>query len=157
MSRRTLERSLPAGERFVADSSTLLAYLNGNEPASPVAALVMDEFVRSGRNRALISAITVTEVLVRPMQTSPSVTLTAEDFLSFFPNLSTHPLDHATAREAARIRAASGLKTPDAVVLATAVVAGVRIVVANDDRWATAIAKATPGLTLCRLEAHLPL
>lgn len=153
----TLEERLPAGERIVADSSTILAYLDGTEAASPVASTVIDELVRSGRNPALLSAISVTEVLVRPMKASREATASAEDFLFYFPNLSIQPIDVATSREAARIRAVTGLKAPDALVLATASLAGIRFVVSNNDKWAGAVAKAAPGLVLCHLEAHLPL
>lgn len=46
--------------------------------------------------------------------------------------------------------------TPDALILATAVVAGADVVVANDARWKTAIATAAPRSSSV-LDAHLPV
>jgi hypothetical protein len=60
------------------------------------------------------------------------------------------------AREAARIRASTAVRTPDATILATAVVAGAEAVVTNDGRWASAVSGARLGLSLCRLDEHGP-
>ncbi|OGN87600.1 MAG: hypothetical protein A2X23_02440 [Chloroflexi bacterium GWC2_73_18] len=157
MSRHSLEAALVPGRTIVLDTSAVLAYLNGNERASPAAALVIDGHVRGGRNPATISSITVTEALVRPFRSgSPQVSL-AESFLGHFPNLAIAVVTYEVAREAARIRAATGLRTPDALILATAVVSGIELVVANDDRWRVAIEAAAPSLTLVHLEAHVPI
>jgi hypothetical protein len=51
----------------------------------------------------------------------------------------------------------SGLKTPDGLVVATALSAGIPVVVANDAGWASAIAAAAPAVTFCHLDAHVPL
>jgi hypothetical protein len=46
---------------------------------------------------------------------------------------------------------------PDALVIATALAVGIPIVITNDAKWAGAIADGAPTLTLCHLDAHLPL
>lgn len=156
MSRPSLEAAIPAGAPILLDSSTILAYLSGQEPVSPAATVVLDEFVASGRNRAVISAITVTEALVRPFRAaSESALRSVEAFLGHFPNLVVVPLDFGTAREAARIRALSAAPTPDAAILAGGRAAGARIAVANDDRWARIIDRAGLELELCHLDAHV--
>jgi predicted nucleic acid-binding protein len=65
-------------------------------------------------------------------------------------------VDEEVARQAGRLRALGGLKTPDALVIATALRAGIPIVVANDARWVSALTAAAPTITLCHLDAHLP-
>ena len=156
VSRATLETSIPVGAPILLDSSTILAYLSGNEVVSPVATVVLDEFVAPGRNRAVISAVTVTEALVRPFRAgSESGVRTVEAFLSHFPNLAVAPLDFATAREAARIRAMSAAPTPDAAILASGRAARVRVAVANDARWARIIDRAGLDVDLCHLDAHV--
>lgn len=156
MSRATLEASIPAGAPILLDSSTILAYLSGQEVVSAAAAVVLDEFVARGRNRAVISAVTVTEALVRPFRAASESGIRAvEAFLGHFPNLTMVPIDFATAREAARIRALSAAPTPDAAILASGRTAAVRVAVANDASWARIIDRAGLDLELCHLDAHV--
>ena len=58
--------------------------------------------------------------------------------------------------EAARVRAITGLRTPDALVVATALVDGIPTVVSADDQWQGALA-SFPALRLVHLKAHLPV
>jgi hypothetical protein len=51
---------MPAGQ-ILLDTPVVLAYLNASEAASPAAAVVIDDFVRTGRNRATISAVSVAD------------------------------------------------------------------------------------------------
>jgi predicted nucleic acid-binding protein len=131
-----LDAAIPAGVTIMLDTSAVLAYLSGAEPASAAAASVIDGLVASGRNLAVVSAITVTETLVRPMRAaSPTAIRVVDDFLLRFPNLRIDPVTVAVAREAARIRAATAAPTPDSVILATAVLAPASIVVGGDASW----------------------
>jgi predicted nucleic acid-binding protein len=131
-----LDAAIPAGVTILLDTSAVLAYLSGAEPASAAAASVIDGLVASGRNLAVVSAITVTETLVRPMRAaSPTAIRVVDDFLLRFPNLRIDPVTVAVAREAARIRAATAAPTPDSVILATAVLAPASIVVGGDATW----------------------
>jgi len=156
MSRASLEAAIPPATPLVLDAFVVLAYLNGNETTSPVAAVVLDDFVRTGRNSATISSVTVTETLVRPFGAGAPALGIAEAFLLHFPNLKVAPVDYAVVREAARLRAVSSLQTPDALVIATASVHGIPIIVANDDKWLRAIASSGQSATLFHLDAHLP-
>jgi predicted nucleic acid-binding protein len=135
LSRSSLTRAIPAQIRLLLDSSSLIAYLNGNEPASVAAAHVIDDLVRSGRNHAVISMITVLDVLVRPLQTTPADYAHALDFVSRFPNFTPQPIDLAVAQEGAGQRARTRLPTPDALIIATGAVAQVGLLVCNDERW----------------------
>jgi len=131
-----LGAAIPVGVTILLDTSAVLAYLSGAESASAAAASVIDGFVASGRNLAVVSAITVTEALVRPMRAASSRAIRAvDDFLLQFPNFRVDPVTVAVAREAARIRAATAAPTPDSLILATAVVAPASIVVGNDASW----------------------
>jgi predicted nucleic acid-binding protein len=142
-----LEAAIPPGATVLLDTSAVLAYLSGSEPASSTAASIIDGFVAIGRNQAVVSAITVTEALIRPMRAgSPSAVRLVEDFLLRFPNLRVEPVTVAVAREAARVRAMTAAPTPDSLILASAVAASATIVVANDRSW-PGIAKRA-GLTL---------
>ena len=154
MSRATLEASIPAGATIVLDSSAILAYLDGGEPVSPVAAMVVDDRRRGeysrrlGRDgdrsagpadaRRLCVGHRARRSVPRPLR-----------------GLRVEPVSYAVAREAARIRAVTALRTPDATILATAAVMGARSVVTNDGRWASAIDGADLEFSLCRLDQHV--
>ena len=151
-----LERQIAAGAVIVLDSSAVLAYLDGGEPISGAATHVMDGLVRSGRNPALISAVTVTEALVRPFRLAESAPASiVEDFLRNFPNLAIVPIDYAVSREAARIRALTGLRTADALVMATAVVSGALVMVGNDERWKSSVDRLGTPFALCLLSDYV--
>jgi predicted nucleic acid-binding protein len=142
-----LEASIPPGEALLLDTSAVLAYLSGSEAASSLAASIVDGFISTARNSGLISAITVTEALVRPLRAaSPTAAQLVEDFLFRFPNLRVEPVTAAVAREAARIRAATAARTADALILATAVVAPTSIVVGNDAAWPGVAKRAGLGI-----------
>ena len=155
MSRSSLERAIPAGSVVTLDTSAILAYLDGSELASQAAAHVIDGLVGSGRNRALIASVTVTETLVRPLRVSAAqVVGTVEAFLQMFPNLEVVPIDYVIAREGARVRALTALPTADALILATAIVTGADVVVGNDERWRTALEKLDDPVSVCLLADH---
>jgi hypothetical protein len=82
-----LEQALPAGGRILLDSSTLVAYLDGGELVSPIATHVVDQLVSPGRNRALVSMVTVMELLVKPRQREIQGYQHLLDFLTKFPHL----------------------------------------------------------------------
>lgn len=153
MTSASIESSIPAGATVLIDTSAILAYLSGAEPTSPAAAALLDRMVATGRNPAVISAVTVTESLVRPKRSaSDQAVRLVEAFLGNFPNLRVEPVTFEVARLAAGIRAATAAPTPDALILATGVVAGASIAVANDLRWARVIERAGLPLTLVRLD-----
>jgi len=156
LSRATLERALPADERLLVDSSALIAHLQGNEPASPAATVVIDDLVRSGRNPCVVSMVTVMEVLVRPLRRSLVAYQHVLDFLAHHPHLRAQPIDLAVAQEAAGIRAAFNLPTPDSLVVATGIVCQVARLVTNDQRWKAALRPLGSRVEVVQLGDHLP-
>jgi predicted nucleic acid-binding protein len=82
------------------------------------------------------SLITYIEILTLPERMGKRrLASKYRDFLTNSNSLSIHPLNLAVADEAVRIRARHGLRTPDAIQLATALVCGADHVVTNDKRW----------------------
>lgn len=131
----TLAAVLPEGASVLVDTSVALAYLTGTEEVSPLAIELFDRCLATGRNPGALSAVTVTELLVRPFRAGPSAVSTAEGFLRHFADLRIVPVDYSTAREAARIRAAAALSAPDALIVAAHVVGGTDVLVTNDASW----------------------
>lgn len=135
-----LVERIAAGDRLLLDSSVLAAYLDGGERTSAVATELLDDLVRSGRNPAVVSMISVMETLIRPLRRLPAAHATVLAFYRDFPNLSSAPIDLDVAAEAANLRVAFGLAAPDALVAATGLAAGVSHIVTNDRAWARRLA-----------------
>jgi predicted nucleic acid-binding protein len=146
-----LETALPAGASLHVDTSVVLAYLTGTEPTSPIATRVFDAFIATGRNPAALSMVTVQEILVRPFRRGSAAVATTEGFLRHFAEIRLVDVSYEIAREAARIRSVTGLRTPDALIIATAVVTAADVLLTNDLSWQAAIDAAVPGLRLHRL------
>jgi uncharacterized protein len=128
----TLDAAIPPGQRILIDTSVALAYLTGTESTSPAATRLFDGFLASGRDVGAMSMITVGEILVRPFRAGKSAVATAEGFLQHFADLDLIETDYAIAREAARIRAGTDLRMPDALILASATVTSCDLLCTND-------------------------
>jgi len=156
VTRRSLEQALPAGERLLLDSSTLIAYLDGREPVSPVATYVIDTLTRTGRNRALVAMVSVMELLVKPCQGEVQGYQHLLDFLTNFPHLSAVTIDLAVAQDAAMFRSAFGMATADALIVASATTHQAGYLVTNDARWKGRLKRLQSRAKTCYLSDHLP-
>ena len=148
---------MPAGETLLLDTSVLIAYLDGDDETSPVAEAIIDGFIRSERNTAIASMVTVTEVLVGPARTGDrALYATVVEFLTQLPRLRLREVDFRIAERAATLRARYKLRGSDALIVATADVAGAGRIISNDRAWSAipGISSATAPVIL--LGDHLP-
>jgi predicted nucleic acid-binding protein len=75
-----------------------------------------------GHFHVVTSTVTLLEVLVYPLRRGhEGLAHQYNDILLSSPNISTLPVTHVTAQEAAELRARCNLKTPDAIQLAVAI------------------------------------
>ena len=135
------------------DSSVMITHLEGGELVSPLATTIVDSFLRLERNEGVMSAVTIGEVLIRPYRAGRArdVALGLLDM----PGLTIRSVDFLVAAEAARMCAESSLRLPDAIVLATGIMAGATCLVTNDRRLATAAPAMAPSLQVCLLSEHV--
>jgi predicted nucleic acid-binding protein len=115
--------NVPQAQALVFDSSTLILFLNDALPEAAVELLNVN--LQSGL--AFVSAIVRAEVLAWREHSDAS--LTAARALLDVCHLV--PVSAAVADEAARIRRETGLKLPDALIAATALLQPATLVTAN--------------------------
>ncbi len=156
LSRAALERAIPRGATVLLDTSSLAAYF-GSEPTSPVAAALIDELIRPGRNRAVVSAVSATELLVRPRRAGrDDVARSIVEFLRTFANLDIVPVDLTIAAMAASLRAREGLKAPDAMIAASGLERSAAVAVSDDAGWPEILAHGATTMRVLALRSFLP-
>lgn len=125
-----------AGHRLIAlDTSVWIYHFEGSAEYGQAADSVL-EAVAQGRTGAVASELVLLELLVAPLKKgSQDVADEIELALLHFPYLQLAPVTRAVLVRAADIRARYGLRTPDAIMLATAVESGATLAVTNDSAW----------------------
>ncbi|EDZ66905.1 hypothetical protein NOC27_232 [Nitrosococcus oceani AFC27] len=94
------------------------------------------EQVASGCNRAVSSELSLLEIKIQPLrQGREDIADEYELLLEAFPNLTLCPIIRPVLHSAGLLRARFGLKTPDALILATGLENGATCAVTNDRNW----------------------
>jgi predicted nucleic acid-binding protein len=150
-----LERAIPSGELLLLDTSAIASYFT-NEATSHAATVIIDSFIRSGRNRAVISSVTATELLVRPARAGRRDLANAiTRFLRYFPNLEVAAIDLTIAVVAAEIRALAGMATADALIVACGLDRSAATAVSDDRGWPAVITHADTTMRVITLRSLL--
>lgn len=122
-------------DRVVLDTSSCIYYLEG--PPNPRRDRLMPLFAAAEQGTMIIvlPTIVVVELLTGPLRAGDrEAEASARLFVSHTPGVEVHDVTFAVACKAAELRAKYQLRTPDAVILATAVV-GADGVIGNDAAW----------------------
>lgn len=94
------------------------------------------EEIETGRTHALTSTLSLLEVLVQPYKLKrEDLVLKFYSLLTTYPNIEWVELTLEVSDLAARLRAAHGLKTPDAIHAASALTHGVKGFICNDEAF----------------------
>jgi predicted nucleic acid-binding protein len=112
------------------DSSIVIGALNRHDALHEAASRA----VRAERERhaLAISALTYAEILVGPLRAGGRAVAVVERFAA---QVRIVDLSPDIARLAAELRAARGLKLPDAVIVATGLRLGADVIMTADARW----------------------
>jgi predicted nucleic acid-binding protein len=131
----TLRQHL-ADYELIALDTMVFSYQLANHPRyAPLTDAVLGT-VESGEVAGLTSTLTLAEILTVPAKAGDRQAMyDYELYLTHFPHLDLIHLDEALARETALVRAATGLRTPDAIQVAAARLGGAGAIVTNDRRW----------------------
>ena len=136
MATRDLDAALGPAERGLLDSSTIIAFHSPAERAHPLAEHLFERIARpEDALRGYCSVVSAVELLVRPIRTGQERFTFMHTFLTQFPNFTVLPMDMVVAVQAATLRATMSLPLPDAVVIASGLLAGCEAIVTNDRRW----------------------
>jgi predicted nucleic acid-binding protein len=152
----SLLEAIAEGDRVLLDTTVLAAFLDATDATHPVARHVVNELVASGRNPAVVSMVTVMEILVRPMRATPPGHHTVLAFLRTHPNLTCVPVDLQVAQEAAHLRAERRFAPPDALIVGTGLAAQVRYLITNDRDWSGKLATISSRIAVVQMSSHLP-
>jgi predicted nucleic acid-binding protein len=138
--------------KIALDSSVLIYHLEDAEPYSSLTEIALGA-VAEGAPAAVLSTISVTELLVKPFADGREDRVAVfEKFVLSLPNAAIVPPGYRAAREAARLRARYDLRTPDALLLATAIDEKAEAFLTNDGR----LRRLKPeGLTVLVLDDYL--
>jgi predicted nucleic acid-binding protein len=125
-----------AGHRLIAlDTSVWIYHFEGSTASGRIADAVL-ETVSQGRVAAVASELVLLELLVAPLKkAAQDAADEIEMTLLHFPHLRLAPVTRGVLVRAAEIRARHGLRTPDAIIVATAIESGATLAVTNDDAW----------------------
>lgn len=127
-----LQKFLQKHREIALDTSIFIYQLEGNTRYDVFTDEVFSWLERPG-NRAITSTIVMTEILVQPYRNSDQQRV--DEFyvrLSRYPNLEWIAPSLAIADLAAQLRAIHRLRTPDALLAATAVHASTKALITND-------------------------
>ena len=141
---------------MLLDTTVLAAFLDATDATHPVARHVQNQLVASGRNPAVVSMVTVIEILVRPMRATPPGHYTVLAFLRTHPNLTCVPVDLQVAQEAAHLRADRKFAPSDALIVGTALATQVRHLITNDRDWSGKLAAMSSRIAVVQTSSHLP-
>jgi predicted nucleic acid-binding protein len=125
-----------AGHRLIALDTSIWIYHFEGSPEHGQAADAVLEAVSGGQVAAVASELVLLELLVAPLRKgAQDVADEIEMTLLHFPHLQLAPVTRAVLVRAAEFRARYGLRTPDAIMVATAAESGATLAVTNDDGW----------------------
>ena len=150
--RMGFQKELKKLKKVGLDSSILIYHLEDLEPYANLTENIFAA-VAEGFLTTILSTISVTELLVQPFTLGQQDRIAAfERFLFSLPHMELKSPDYAIAREAARLRSKYGIRTPDALLIATSTNEKADAFITNDARLRALRAE---GITILVLDDFL--
>ena len=132
MGRKEFVASLKGIGSFSLDTSSVIYYLSGYDQRHALVRDVLDCVAKQGLELQF-SAMTEMELIVRPLRERDRVAQRrVMALLEGSPGARVTPISRGVLMAAAEIRAWTGMKAPDAIIAAGAVVYGCEAIVGND-------------------------
>ena len=131
----TIERILSHHKTILLDSCVLIYHIEEHRCYVGLTYPILEAVTR-GECQAMVSELALMEIKIGPLHYGDAHA--AGDYellLDRFPNLSLVSISRPVLNQATRLRARYRLKTPDAIILATALGNGAILAVTNDQGW----------------------
>jgi predicted nucleic acid-binding protein len=127
-----LNDALVAVTRLACDTAPIIYFIEAHPQYDPLVANVFQR-IANGAITGLTSALTLTEVLIQPLRQGNAI-LQREyrDLLLHSANFQTLAITPGIAERGAELRARYNLRTPDALQVATSLIAGCEAFLTND-------------------------
>ena len=127
-----LSRFLKKHPRIGLDSNIFIYFIEGS-PAYQKMTRKIFNAIESGHNEGICSTLSLLEVLVQPYKNKNEELVNQfYGWLTTYPHLNWVDMSLDIADRGAQLRAAYKLKTPDAILLATAIQSGATGFIGND-------------------------
>ena len=129
-------RKLIGAHKSVAlDTPIWIYHFEAHPDYLPLTTKILNAVGR-GKCQAVVSELCLLEILVRPLQLGLNdVADEYETLLTHFPYVQLAPVSRPVLLKAAALGAYHHIRTPDAIILATAITSGATRVITNDERW----------------------
>ena len=128
-----IELLLQGKKRIALDTMIFIYHFENNPDHNQITSWILKQ-IELGEIAGVTSTITLLEILVKPLQALKDDIAEAYQFaLTNFPNLTISPLSSDIARKAAELRAKYGIKTPDSIQIATAILEKTDLFLTNDN------------------------
>ncbi len=129
-----LGRFLKKHQRIGLDSNIFIYFIEGILAYQKLTRKIF-ESIESGRNEGICSTLSLLEILVQPYRNKDEERVNQfYGLLTTYPHLSWVDMTLAIADQGAQLRARYQLKTPDAILLATAIQSEATGFIGNDKR-----------------------
>jgi len=116
------------------DSSILIYHLEKIKPYD-VFTRILIKGISEKKAMCVISTLTITELLTKPYRISDYKKVSLiEQFIGSMPNTRIQPVDYKISKQAASLRAKYSLRTPDAIIVSTAMISKSGLFITNDIR-----------------------
>jgi predicted nucleic acid-binding protein len=127
-----LDDAFTAVSRLAFDTAPISYFVEAHPRYDALVTAIFERVAR-GEVEGVTSVISLTEVLVHPVQQgNQALSDSYTDLLLHSEHFQTVPIEAAAARRAAELRAKYQLRTPDALQLASALTAGCDAFLTND-------------------------
>jgi predicted nucleic acid-binding protein len=134
MSERRIKTFLEKHKIYGVDTMVFIYHFEDHKRYAPLTQRILEAW-ESGTHRGVTSMITMLEILVKPKRDENwDAVGDYRDLLLTFPNLKIAAFDEECAERASDLRARYGIKSPDAIQIASALLNGATAFVTNDDQ-----------------------
>ncbi|MCP4349222.1 MAG: type II toxin-antitoxin system VapC family toxin [Desulfobacterales bacterium] len=121
--------------RIMFDTAPVIYFIEEHPTYGSIADEIFKVIKDNSEFHAFSSVITLTEVLTYPLRESDDeLAAMYREFLSDSVNFTLYDLDPLIAEQAAKLRGKYGLRTPDAIQIATGIENGGTLFITNDKR-----------------------